>query len=98
MRPTFFSTLDSHTPCGKEQPMRILVHLMVGLACMASLCGPCFAQPASTQPNTAAADSSKSLVPSDWQDLHERWQHAVEELKVPGLAVVVVKGDRLVLL
>ena len=78
--------------------MQILVHLVIALACTALLSGRCFAQPASTQPNTAATDSSKPCVPGDWRELHERWQHAIEELKVPGLAVVVVKGDRVVLL
>ncbi|HEY2893471.1 MAG TPA: serine hydrolase [Pirellulales bacterium] len=78
--------------------MRILFYLIVGLACTALIAGRSFAQPASTQLNSSEADSNKTLVPSDWQDLHDRWQHAANELKVPGLAVVVVKRDHVVLL
>jgi CubicO group peptidase (beta-lactamase class C family) len=78
--------------------MRILFCLIAGLACTALLAGRSFAQPASTQDNTAQADSTKTLVPGGWQDLHDKWQRAANELKVPGLAVVVVKGDRVVLL
>ena len=46
----------------------------------------------------AAADAGKTLVPADWKSLHERWQNAVDELNVPGLAIVAVEGDEVVLL
>src|SRR3954454_15891150 len=78
--------------------MRTLIQVAVALACTALPAGRSFGQPASAQSNSAQTDSNKTLVPSDWQDLHDRWQHALEELKVPGLAIVVVKGDRVVLL
>ncbi len=47
-----------------------------------------------------AADTADdgTIVPADWQDLHDRWQSVMHELKVPGMAVVVVKGDEVVLL
>jgi CubicO group peptidase (beta-lactamase class C family) len=38
------------------------------------------------------------IVPHDWQPLHDRWQAAMQELKVPGLAVIAVQGDQVVLL
>lgn len=77
--------------------MRILFHLIVGLACTALLAARSFAEPAA-HGSSARADSIGTLIPSDWQDLHDRWQQAANELKVPGLAVVVVKGDRVVVL
>jgi CubicO group peptidase (beta-lactamase class C family) len=43
-----------------------------------------------------AADGT--IVPADWQDLHDRWQTIMQELRIPGMAVVVVKGDEVVLL
>ncbi len=45
-----------------------------------------------------ADDPTATLVPSDWQPLHDRWQAAMKALNIPGLAVVAVKGDEVVLL
>jgi CubicO group peptidase (beta-lactamase class C family) len=42
--------------------------------------------------------AAQAQVPDDWKSLHDRWQAAVDELKIPGLAVVVVKGDQTLLL
>ncbi len=39
-----------------------------------------------------------AIVPVEWQELHERWQSAMKELQIPGMAVVVVKGNEIVLL
>jgi CubicO group peptidase (beta-lactamase class C family) len=47
--------------------------------------------------NTPAAPGER-IVPTEWQPLHDRWQSAMQELKVPGLAVIAVKGDQVVLL
>ncbi|REK12046.1 MAG: serine hydrolase [Planctomycetota bacterium] len=47
---------------------------------------------------SAAANLSNPIVPDDWQALHHRWQKAMDELHVPGLAVVAVRGDQVVLL
>ncbi|MGI9515679.1 MAG: serine hydrolase [Pirellulaceae bacterium] len=35
-------------------------------------------------------------IPAELQDLPERWQQAMEDLQVPGLAVVVVRGDKVI--
>ncbi len=42
--------------------------------------------------------SDGTRVPADWQELHVRWQTIMQELKVPGMAVVVVQGNDVVLL
>ncbi len=42
--------------------------------------------------------SATAQVPAEWQSLHDRWQAAVDELKIPGVAIVVVKGDQVLLL
>lgn len=38
------------------------------------------------------------VLPDEWRPLHESWAAAMEELKIPGMAVCVVKGDQILLL
>lgn len=45
-----------------------------------------------------AADEPATLVTAEWQPLHDRWQAIVDEFQIPGLAVVAVKGDEIILL
>jgi len=47
---------------------------------------------------SVVARTSQTLVPAAWQALHDRWQAAVDELRIPGVAIVVVKGNEVVLL
>ncbi len=50
------------------------------------------------EPRPLSPQSDETIVPADWQALHDRWQAAVKELRIPGLAVVAVKGGEVVLL
>ena len=50
------------------------------------------------QSSQTSADSSNVIVTAEWKALHDRWQAAADELKIPGLAVIAVKGDQIVLL
>jgi CubicO group peptidase (beta-lactamase class C family) len=50
------------------------------------------------EPSAATSTSNTPLVPVDWYPLHERWQAAMKELNVPGLAIIAVKGDQTILL
>jgi CubicO group peptidase (beta-lactamase class C family) len=74
--------------------MRMLTLFTLTISAALMLCSTAHAQ--KSTPTTS--DSSQVIVPADWQALHDRWQTAAEELKIPGLAVVVVKGDQVVLL
>ncbi len=38
------------------------------------------------------------VLSAEWRPLHDRWQAAMQELNIPGLAVVAVRGDEVVLL
>lgn len=38
------------------------------------------------------------IVPDDWKVLHDRWQAAMDELRIPGVAIVAVRDDQIVLL
>ncbi len=44
------------------------------------------------------AECATAIVPAEWQGLHDRWAAALEEFKVPGMAVAVVKDDQVVFL
>jgi CubicO group peptidase (beta-lactamase class C family) len=66
-------------------------YLFTALSLLA-LCGTTYA----AEPNATTAVQAQ--VPDEWQSLHDRWQRAVDELKIPGVAIVVVKGDQVVLL
>ena len=41
---------------------------------------------------------SQPAVSDDWQVLHERWAKVMRDLRVPGMAVAVVKDDAVILL
>ncbi len=41
--------------------------------------------------HTAPAAEPASDISAEWQPLHDRWQAAMQELHIPGLAVVAVR-------
>jgi len=48
--------------------------------------------------HSAPAAEPAPALSAEWQPLHDRWQAAMQELNIPGLAVVAVRGDEVVLL
>jgi CubicO group peptidase (beta-lactamase class C family) len=66
----------------------------MNLTCAAMLSDVANAQ---HSPQTSA-DSSNVIVPAAWKPLHDRWQAVAEQLRIPGFAVIAVKGDQIVLL
>jgi len=80
--------------------MRTLALITLTFALTPALCGISHAQksPPANPDLSRGTGSSQKIVTADWQALHDRWQAAAEELKIPGMAVVVVKGDQVVLL
>jgi CubicO group peptidase (beta-lactamase class C family) len=55
-------------------------------------------QTTSAQPGPSKTNLDQPPVGERFADLHDRWQAALRELNVPGLAVVAVQGDKVVLL
>jgi len=74
--------------------MRTLALLIFSLICAHASRGIANAQ----QTADTNTNASGAIVTAQWKPLHDRWQAAVDELKIPGMAVVVVKGDQIVLL
>jgi CubicO group peptidase (beta-lactamase class C family) len=73
--------------------MRILRTTAAGLALTTLLGGVAAAQESSK----ASRANAPTIVDVDWKPLRERWRAAMKELRVPGMAAVVVQGDRMVL-
>ncbi len=61
----------------------------VSIAALALLC---------LLPSGRAGEPTPAIVPAEWQSLHDRWAAALAEFKIPGMAVAVVKDDKIVLL
>lgn len=48
--------------------------------------------------HVAHAAEPAPVLSAEWQPLHDRWQAAMKELNIPGLAIVAVRGGDVVLL